>query len=520
MVKLADELKKLADRSAYPPRALPEARWGQLLREDTHVHALLADARSARRLVPLAELADVHSGVVPRANAFFLVRELPLAEVPDRFRVTARDYARVAVVEDGLKTRHKIERVCLRETLKGPEALIGPKAFAKTDERLFDCQGRSKQELRTLRANGALTYLTRGETVDYRVSEDSLKGGVPAERAQVKNRKPYWYSLHTPPAGEVRLVVPEHFDRRFLAALVPSEHDAVVIDTLYSIAPKRAEDAELMLASLNSLLTWYQLELRGRTQHGEGVLKVKIADWDGLLVLNPDAIGGDVRQSLLSSFSPLAGRPAEAVDQDLARPDRVAFDESYLRLIGAPGPEWRLTVERELRAAMGERHERARSVDTAKAAKALTRKVSAGVDAYASRVAGAVEPFPDPRTGAVGADEGQLILVSTPWQGALTVGEDLFTQGHVLAGDLAIAHAGELAAAQYVRAVLLHDPETSAVQVPAGRDLRATMQTWQDDVDAWRERFDQAAAGVVAGIADARTRRQVRDRALSLLHAQ
>jgi hypothetical protein len=209
------------------------------------------------------------------------------------------------VIEDGIKTRHKNERLCLRPILKGPEALHGPVLTANSEERLFDCQDRSKEELRKLHANDALAYLKRGETVDYKVSEDSLKRGIPAQRAQVKGRKPYWYSLHSPANNSTRLVVPEHFDRRFVASLIPAERDAVVIDKLFSIEPHQGIDSEFLLASLNSLLTWYQLEMRGRTQLGEGVLEVKIADWNGVLVLDPRALDKAKVDSLLSSLNPL-----------------------------------------------------------------------------------------------------------------------------------------------------------------------------------------------------------------------
>ena len=68
-------------------------------------------------------------------------------------------------------------------------------------------------------------------------------------------------------------------------------NEAVVIDTCYWAELTERTDSQLVLASLNSLLTWYQLELRGRTQHGEGVLKVKIPDWHGILLLDPESLG-------------------------------------------------------------------------------------------------------------------------------------------------------------------------------------------------------------------------------------
>ncbi len=491
------------------------------LREDPDLRQFMLAARENGLLVPLRRLARVKSGVVPRANAFFLVRELPFEEVPERFQVTKRDYQRLAVVEDGIKTRHKIERLCLRPTLKGPEALLGPVSTAMTEERLFDCRDRSKEDLRKLHANGALAYLKRGETVDYRVSEDRLKGGIPAQRAQVKGRKPYWYSLYSPAEKLTRLAVPEHFDRRFIASLIPAEQDAVVIDTLYSVEPYEDIHPEFLLATLNSLLTWYQLEMRGRTQHGEGVLKVKIADWNGVLVLDPRALGKSDVPSLLASFDPLRNRPMATVDDELVDPERVHFDENYLSLCRARDPaSLRQEIERALRAAMSERHERARSVDEAKAVKSASKKVTASVDAFASRIAATMEPYPDPRQFTGTAKEDDVILVSTPWDGTLSVGEDLLSQGQVFAGSQVIANAGDILAAQYVRAVLLHDPEDTTVTVPRGKQLINTMNKWEAECKRWLRRFEETSSKTLVAVADERTKNQIRERALLLLHAR
>jgi hypothetical protein len=172
-----ERLKRLAKPAVYPPMGRVERRWGQVLREPAQVRGLLAEARAARRLVPLAEVADIQGGVVTRANAYFLVRELAFEEIPRRFGITRGDLARVAIVMDGLETLHRIERPYLRPIVKGPEALLGPAEIAASDRRLFDVQSLSKEDLRQERANGALAYLRRGETVPYNVSEDRLKGG-------------------------------------------------------------------------------------------------------------------------------------------------------------------------------------------------------------------------------------------------------------------------------------------------------------------------------------------------------
>jgi len=146
-VTLASDLKKLAKAGVYPTKGRVERRWGQLLRESPRVRALLHEARDRGALIPLADVAVVSSGVVTRANAYFVVRELPFEQLPDRFHITKRDYKRVAVVEDGLKAMHRIERICLRPIVKGPEALIGPTMTAPSDQRLFVIREVSRAQL-------------------------------------------------------------------------------------------------------------------------------------------------------------------------------------------------------------------------------------------------------------------------------------------------------------------------------------------------------------------------------------
>jgi hypothetical protein len=518
-VSLASDLRNLGSNSAYPPRGRPLRRWGQILREPPEIAAVLDAKRREGMMSSLADIAGVHSGVVTRANAYFVVRDVPYEEIPSRFQITKRDHKNVRVVEDGLKSLHRIEVSCLRPVLKGPESLRGPTEVADGDQLVFSVGNRTKDQLRDERAKGALAYLKRGETVDYAVSEDRLKGGIPAQRSQVKNRRPFWYSLPTDTMDRMRIVVPEHFDSRFLATLLPADSRQVVLDTLYSIIPHSSQQANLIHLSLNSALTWYQLEQRGRTQHGEGVLKVKVADWESVLVLNPADIDETRARKLEEAFEPLKSLQTTSVVEELVKPERVAFDLQYLEALGITNAkEFRLTVERELRAAISERKERARSVDAAKATKTAIKRVTASVDAFASRIASSLEPFPDPRTFAED-ESGATVLVSTPIEGTLELGEDLLSQGEVLAGGQVVAFAGDLRAAEYVRGVLLHDPELSVVQLPDLGHLQAALSRWEEAVIEWQGRFDEATDKALNAIADVRLRAEIRQRALVLLHA-
>jgi len=192
-MSLSISLELLADKAVYTSGAVA-IRWGQLLRANALLSDEFATLTGQEALVTMGSLGRLHSGVVPRANAYFIVQELPFNQIPIRMHVTRADLKRIAVVVDGLGYICKIEREFLKPILKVPDSLESAFAVKRSQQRLFDVR-LSKEELTAKSATGALAYLKRGETVPYRNSADSLKGGIPAKRSQVRNRRPYWYSL-------------------------------------------------------------------------------------------------------------------------------------------------------------------------------------------------------------------------------------------------------------------------------------------------------------------------------------
>ncbi|MET3579960.1 hypothetical protein ABID19_002991 [Mesorhizobium robiniae] len=177
-------LERLVDKASYAPGAV-SVRWGQLLRSNPSLKDELAALASGQQLSSLGEMGKLHSGVVPRANAYFIVRELPFDQVPARLHLTRSDMKRVAAVVDGMDFVCKIEREFLKPILKGPDSLESAFSLRRSQMRLFDVRD-SKEALDAKSATGALAYLKRGETVAYNNSSDPLKGGIPAKRSQVK----------------------------------------------------------------------------------------------------------------------------------------------------------------------------------------------------------------------------------------------------------------------------------------------------------------------------------------------
>jgi hypothetical protein len=518
-MSLSDRLGLLVAPGEYPGGIATRTRWGQLMRASAAWSRERAQLSEHGRLVSLDSLGGIRGGVVTRANAYFLVREIPFDQIPARLRVTRGDLKRVAVVADGLDYLTKIERDFLKPVIKGPESLESAFGIRRCDLRLFDVK-EDKRELQKRHANGALAYLRRGETVNFKISEDDLKGGIPAQRSQVKNRKPFWYSLQGEQAARTRIVFPEHLDRRYVFTLISSDDVSVVIDKLYLFEPSDESSAPVIHAALNSLFTWYQVELRGRSQLGEGVLELKVADFRGLLLSNPVEMTTKQQTDLLRSFAEVPSPGATPSLDELGTASRHNFDLTYLRICGFKDPESELLrLERSLRALAGERDDRRLSVADAKISRRKMTSVAASVDAYAARLAASIEPHPDPRTFLDEDVTTETVPILGELDGQLDIGVELFNQGEVLAGGNCIARAGTILGAQFVRGVLLVQPDLSHVDVPTSDDLARVVGDWTRASRRWHKEFQMGMERALVGLEDPRVRTAIQQRALRLLHA-
>lgn len=518
-MSLSKNLDRLVTAKAYPGGNKTRIRWGQLIRGNATLTEEESRLVAQGSLVPLDSLGRIRGGIVTRANAYFIIREIPVDQIPARLKVTRADLKRIAAIVDGLGQVGKVERDFLKPVIKGPESLEGAFGIKRSELRLFDVKV-DKKELEKRHANGALAYLRRGETVNFKTSDDDLKGGIPAERSQVKNRKPYWYSLQGEQTAQTRIVFPEHIDKRYVFTLVDKADDSVVIDKIYLFEPSAEADAQLIHASLNSLLTWYQVELRGRSQLGEGVLELKIPDFAGLFVLDPAIATVKQRKSLLKAFADVPSPGAGPSLAELGTAARHAFDLAYLTLCGYQEPETMLVrLEQVLRALAGERSERRLSVADAKVSRRKSTNVAASIDAYASRLAASLEPHPDPRAYLDDDTATEPVLISGDVEGLLDIGMELFDQGEVLAGGKCVARAGSILAAQFVKGVLLVQPDLSQVEVPTAKVLEKAVADWTRESRRWHKKFSAAADKTLAGLEDPRTRAAVLQRALHLLHA-
>ena len=98
--------------------------------------------------------------------------------------------------------------------------------------------------------------------------------------------------------------------------------------------------------------------------------------------------------------------------------------------------------------------------------------------------------------------------------GHLEVGVELFNQGEVLAGGTCVACAGTILAAQFVRGVLLIEPDVSQVEVPTPGDLVKIVDEWLHASRRWHKQFRTVSEKALVGIEDSRTRNSIEQRAL------
>ena len=86
-------------------------------------------------------------------------------------------------------------------------------------------------------------------------------------------------------------------------------------------------------------------------------------------------------------------------------------------------------------------------------------------------------------------------------------------------GDTCEARASSVLAAQFVRGVLLVQPDLSQVDVPLGGNLEKAVGDWTRDSRRWQKRLKIAVEKGLVGLEDPLTRASVEQRALRLLHA-
>jgi hypothetical protein len=93
-------------------------------------------------------------------------------------------------------------------------------------------------------------------------------------------------------------------------------------------------DLSFISAALNSTLTYMLLEIMGRQNLGEGVLKIIGPELSTLVVLDPKIVTEEVRNTIIKRYQTLKCRDIKPIAQEIKQKDRQALDTAVLEALG------------------------------------------------------------------------------------------------------------------------------------------------------------------------------------------
>jgi hypothetical protein len=283
-----------------------QSKWGKYLRAPDVYFEILEKCR--HKLVPLKEVAEVRFGIKTGINDFFYVQavENPSDSVPlGTVRITnAKGY-------EGF-----IEEEYLKRVIKSPKESdtirINPD---KLQNLLFVCP-KTKEELRALRHLHALAYIEWGE-------KQYTKEGVKwTDVPSVSGRK-NWYTLEDKEPYNYFTI--GFIDKKF--RVFENNLNIYASDVLFEwkIQNQFKEKCSIVI---NSSISYLFLEVIGRINLGDGVLKVIIPDLSHFLLPNvPVKIPNNILENILN-------REILPIFDEVKQKDRQALDKAVLEALG------------------------------------------------------------------------------------------------------------------------------------------------------------------------------------------
>ena len=246
------------------------AKWGLYIRAPQVYFDILAQAGC--KLVPLSQVAKVRFGIKTGINDFFYLKPLEGKSVPGTLRVTnAQGW--VGEIEEG----------CLRPVIKSPKEAAGLVVEPqKLRYRLFlpPVDPSSPDPLGELQKRYPLAYEYVKWGEQQRTPQDQSWSHVPS----VKGRKAWWLLGERKPASFLTM---GFIDRRFF---ILENAGVLASDVMFEWDFRDSSMFELNMALVNSTLTYLLLEMIGRQNLGDGVLKIIGPELNALLIPDPSII--------------------------------------------------------------------------------------------------------------------------------------------------------------------------------------------------------------------------------------
>jgi len=226
----------------------------------------------------------------------------------------------------------EISKEFLVPLLKSPKKIHRLEILAtKLETKLFTCIY-TLEELLKKKKTGAINYIQWGQKQTTSLKQQSF-GEIPwPEVPSLRNNKPSWYSIKRIPPADI--FCSRFIDRRFFFSY--TYDDLIEDQTFYGLTLDEQFKAEknLIVALLNTTLTYSLLEVFGRTSLGKGALQYAKNDFNILPIIDPRKIPIKLKNNLLAKFQPIINRGIKSIFEEVNLPDRREFDKLIFNWLG------------------------------------------------------------------------------------------------------------------------------------------------------------------------------------------
>jgi type I restriction enzyme M protein len=211
---------------------------------------------------------------------------------------------------------------------------------------LFSCPY-DKDILQKEGKTGALSYIEWGAQQWAPTRQKRLES-IPWPQVPSVQGRTHWYGLPLPPAPPI--FCSRFFDNRFF--FVEGYPGITSDQTFYGFYPfpqkkelrndvcqyqENQKFQTLLMALLNTTLSYLLLEISGRKSLGDGVLQFSLQDFNRFCILDPAQFSPWEVDAIVESYSVIAQRPLLKIHDELQQPDRHQLDQLILKKLRLQG---------------------------------------------------------------------------------------------------------------------------------------------------------------------------------------